>query len=72
MIFNVPPSFSFPVSIAIPTSPVLLKILIRNPSVIPVTPVPMVVSAIPSPAEVYIIIGIRDVPVINPIPIVIT
>jgi hypothetical protein len=72
MILNVPSSFSFPITIALPTSPILLKMLMRNTVIIPWASVPMAVSVIPSPTEVYIIIEIRDVPVIYPISVIIT
>jgi hypothetical protein len=72
MIFNVPLSFSFPITIVLPTSPILLKMLVGNPSVVPWAAVPMVVPVVSSPTEVYIIIKIRDVPVMNPISVIIT
>jgi hypothetical protein len=72
MIVNIPPSFSFPISVALPSPPVLFKMLVGDPSVVPWVSMPVMVSVIISPPEVYIIIKIRDVSVIDPTPIIIT
>src|SRR3990172_8236365 len=67
--FDVPFSFSFPISITMPASPVLLKMLMRNPLVVPPMPMPIMISVESSPTKVYIKIKIWDISIINPIPI---
>src|SRR4030042_3566312 len=70
--FHVPFSFSFPISTAIPTFPVLFKLLVGNPSVVPSMSMPMPVSIVSSPTRINIIVKIGDVLIIDPTPIVIT
>ncbi len=70
--FDIPFSFSFPISITRPASPISVKMLIRNPLVVPPMPTPIVISVVSSPTWVYIIIKIWDISIINPIPIIIT
>jgi hypothetical protein len=49
-----------------PALPVLLKLLVRNPFIVPPVPVPIMVSVVSSPTRVYIKIEAWNIVVITP------
>ncbi len=61
----------FPMSIIMPIFPVVLKLSIRNPFIVPRVSVPIMGSVVFSPPWVYIVIKARDTVIISPIPIII-
>jgi hypothetical protein len=63
--------FLFPVSITLPALPVLLKLLVRNPFIVPRMSVPIMVSVVSSPTWVYIIIKAWNIVIISPTPVII-
>ena len=61
----------FPISVVLPALPVLLKVLARNPFIVPAMSVPIMVSVVSSPFWVYIIVKAWNTLIIGPAPVII-
>ncbi|NJD55580.1 MAG: hypothetical protein FIA94_04145 [Nitrospirae bacterium] len=68
---DAPGLLPFPISITVPVLPVTVKSLVRNPFIVPAVSVPIMVSVVASPARVYIIIELWNIPIESPTPIII-
>jgi hypothetical protein len=54
-----------------PALPILLKLYVRNPFIVPPVPVPVTVSVVSSPAWVYIKVKSWNIVIITPAPVII-
>ncbi len=63
---DTPGSLPFPMVIRLPALPVLVKLVVRNPFIVPLVSVPGVVSVVFSPAGVDVIIKRGDAAVMRP------
>jgi len=68
---DAPSSLPFPMSIIMPTMPVLLQSVVGNSVIVPPVPMPVMVSVVSSPTWVYIKIETRDPIIITPTPVII-
>ena len=67
-----PGLLSSPRSVLLPTPPVLLKSLIRNPLIVPLVSVPIMVVVVNSPMWVYVKIETWNIVIVDPIPVIIS
>jgi hypothetical protein len=68
---NAPIPLFFPMSVAVPASPVGLKALVRDPLIVPAVSVPVVISVVASPARIHVVIEARDAVIVSPTAVVV-